>query len=182
MTKLKALASALVVGGAAFLSQSAMAADLSKADTPIDLSGGAAYFGQQYTGHNAGSIFSDRYTFTLTGSSMLTADLSSFSGNAKNGLDITNLSLFNANGLVLKGNQVSTGLVDVWTLASGTLTAGSYYLQIDGSVLSNAAGAYSAGATVTAVPEPATYGMMLGGLALVGAVAARRKSKQDDAA
>ncbi|MYM67388.1 PEPxxWA-CTERM sorting domain-containing protein [Pseudoduganella sp. FT55W] len=30
---------------------------------------------------------------------------------------------------------------------------------------------------VSAVPEPATYGMMLGGLALVGAVARRRKQK-----
>lgn len=182
MTKLKALAGALVVGGAAFLSQSAMAADLSKADTPIDLSGGSAIFGHSFTGNNAGSIFSDRYTFTLTGNNVLTADLSSFSGNAKNGLDITNLSLFNASGLVLKGTQVSTGLVDVWTLASDTLAAGNYFLQIEGSVMSKAAGAYSAGATVTAVPEPATYGMMLGGLALVGAVAARRKSKQDDAA
>lgn len=36
---------------------------------------------------------------------------------------------------------------------------------------------YTGEISVTAVPEPATYGMMLGGLALVGAVA-RRKGKK----
>ncbi|RZT10542.1 PEP-CTERM protein-sorting domain-containing protein [Duganella sp. CF402] len=34
-----------------------------------------------------------------------------------------------------------------------------------------------AASNVSAVPEPATYGMLLGGLALVGAVARRRKQK-----
>lgn len=34
-----------------------------------------------------------------------------------------------------------------------------------------------ASSNVSAVPEPATYGMLLGGLALVGAVARRRKQK-----
>jgi len=182
MTKLKALAGAFVLGSAALLSQSAMAADISNPDAPLDLSSGSDFFGHFVTGNNAGNTFSDRYTFTLTGNSILTSDLSSFSGNAKNGLDITSLGLFNANGLVLKGTQVSTGDIDVWTLASGPLSAGSYFLQISGTVMSKAAGVYSAGATVSAVPEPATYGMMLGGLALVGAVAARRKAKQDDAA
>ncbi|KQQ46334.1 hypothetical protein ASF61_18200 [Duganella sp. Leaf126] len=36
---------------------------------------------------------------------------------------------------------------------------------------------YSADITVTAVPEPETYGMMVGGLALLGFMARRRKAK-----
>lgn len=36
---------------------------------------------------------------------------------------------------------------------------------------------YSADITVTAVPEPETYGMMIGGLALLGFMARRRKAK-----
>ena len=38
-------------------------------------------------------------------------------------------------------------------------------------------GTYSADITVTAVPEPETYGMMVGGLALLGFMARRRKAK-----
>ena len=181
MSKFKALAGAVVMSGAAMLSQSALATDISNADVALNLSSGSDFFGHFLSAHNAGNTFSDRYTFTLAGNSIVTSDLSSFSGTAKNGLDITSLGLFDSNGLVLKGTQVSTGEVDVWTLSSGALTAGNYFLQISGTVVSQAPGVYSAGATVTAVPEPATYGMMLGGLALVGAVA-RRKRKQDDAA
>jgi hypothetical protein len=38
--------------------------------------------------------------------------------------------------------------------------------------------AYDAVSAVSAVPEPATYGMMLGGLGLIGFVARRRKAAQ----
>ena len=62
---------------------------------------------------------------------------------------------------------------------NGLLAAGQYSVSITG--LTGIAGAQY-GATVsalpvTSVPEPETYGMMLGGLALLGA-AARRKAKK----
>jgi hypothetical protein len=37
---------------------------------------------------------------------------------------------------------------------------------------------YSGEVTVSAVPEPATYGMLLAGLGLVGAVARRRSTSR----
>ncbi len=95
---------------------------------------------------------------------------------ASNGLDITGFALYNSGGLVQAGNQLSTGVLDQWSLASGTLAAGDYYLQVSGSVMSQSAGKYYASATVTPVPEPENAAMLLGGLGLL-ALAKRRQSR-----
>jgi len=59
---------------------------------------------------------------------------------------------------------------------NGNLAAGSYTVHIWGkALLKNTQ--YTATVSALPVPEPTTYGMMLGGLALVGAVA-RRKAKK----
>jgi len=178
----KRIASAIAVASAAFMAQGAMAADISHADTALDLTTGADIFGQHFTGNNAANTFAERYTFTLSSASSIFADTFSSSGNEKNGLDILDLSLFNADGLVLKGTQLSTGKTDQWELSSAPLAAGSYFLVVSGTVLSKAAGTYTGSATVSAVPEPATYGMLLGGLGLVGALAGRRQRKSSDVA
>lgn len=61
-----------------------------------------------------------------------------------------------------------------------SLSAGNYGFTVAGHTLqANTAGKYSGNFSleVTPVPEPETYGMLLGGLALLGAVA-RRKAKK----
>ena len=177
----KRIVRAVAFAGAALAAQGALAADVSKPVSALDLTGGSDYFGHAISYNNVANVFSDRYTFTLTDASSIFASAFSSSSTAVNGLDILDLSLFNASGLVLKGSQVLSGQTDQWELRSGALAAGSYFLQVTGTVLSPGAGVYSGGATVSAVPEPATYGMMLGGLALVGAIAARRRKSQDAA-
>ncbi|MES2160432.1 MAG: FxDxF family PEP-CTERM protein [Pseudomonadota bacterium] len=178
MIKVKALAGTIVMTGAAFLSQGAFAADISNPATTLDLSSGAAYVGHLVAGNNEGNTFADKYTFTLAGASTISADVYSHSGLAKNGLDISGLSLYNAGGLLLGGTQLSTGATDQWQLDSSILGAGSYYLLVSGSAMSKSAGSYSSGVTVTAVPEPETYAMLLGGLGLIGAMVSRRQRKQ----
>jgi hypothetical protein len=179
MKTLKTTLTALTLAGAALLSQTASATDISNPVEALTFDAdGAAFFGQLFTGHNAGNTFTDKYTFTLSSLTDLSADVFSYSGNAKNGLDITSLDLFTSGGtLVQHGLQLSTGKTDQWTLSSNGLGASSYYLQVSGSVLSNAAGKYTASAAAipAPVPEPETYAMLLGGLAALGVVARRRK-------
>src|ERR1700739_1893177 len=124
MMTLKTTLTALNLAGAALLSQAVSTADA------------AAFFGQLFTGHNAGNTFNDKYTFSLAGLTNLSADVFSYSGNAANGLDITGLDLYTSTGtLVQHGTQLSTGQTDQWTLSRNGLTASNYYLQISGAVL-----------------------------------------------
>jgi opacity protein-like surface antigen len=51
-----------------------------------------------------------------------------------------------------------------------------FTLELYGSAMAGAT--YSGEVTVSAVPEPATYGMLLAGLGLVGAVARRRSTSR----
>ncbi|NRR32163.1 PEP-CTERM sorting domain-containing protein [Oxalobacteraceae bacterium] len=174
---------AIAMASAAMVSQAAYAGDISTPTTPVELVDGSAFFGQHFNGGHQNDTFADNYSFSLTGSAFVQGDVFSSSGNANNGLNITGLDLFDSNGLVGTGHLVSTGAKDEWQLDStGPLLAGNYYLQVRGSVVSNASGKYNSSVTVSPVPEPATYGMMLGGLALVGAIAARRSKKQVQAA
>lgn len=60
-----------------------------------------------------------------------------------------------------------------------TLTAGSYTLTIAGNADGNFGGSYGLNMSVTPVPEPATYGMLLVGLGLLGFATKRRDASND---
>jgi hypothetical protein len=178
MIKLKHIAAALALTGATL---AAHAADISLAPAAIDLEDGVGLASRLINGNNAGNTFADQYTFSLSGLSNVLADVYSFSGNAKNGLDITGFSLFNAAGtLISSGSQLSSGKTDQWVLDLGKLAADNYYLQVSGSALSQSAGSYTTNLAISSVPEPATYGMLLGGLAVVGLATARRRKQTAD--
>jgi len=179
MTKTKKLAASLALAcAAAFSTQAAYAADVSNPSAAVELAEGAGFFGRLITSGAAGDTFMDQYSFTLSSASDFTASLFSYSPMPGMGLDITGLGLYSTDGtLVLDGSQVANDGIQQWTLTTTGLAAASYYVQVSGNVLSQP-GIYSGSlATVSAVPEPATYGMMLGGLVLVGAIAARRRKQ-----
>jgi hypothetical protein len=179
MTKTKTILAALALVGATAGGSLAHAADISQT-TAASLTGNTAHFGRDLTAYSVGDLFTDRFTFTSGNLSNFVGGVISVSpgaGPAKN-LDITGLSLYNAMGEVVAGTSHGNGAADVWTIKSmGPLTADSYYLQVSGTVLSTNDASYAGHLTLAPVPEPATYGMMLGGLGVLGFLARRRKNQ-----
>ena len=115
----------------------------------------------------SGSGGSDTITFTGAPAGMYEAILSYSSVNVK----ITSASLNGQAPVFLSaGNKASLGTFDI-------VGSAPFTLQLFGTVNGNPAGAaYNGQITISAVPEPETYGMLLGGLGLLGLAARRKKS------
>ncbi|WP_026355272.1 FxDxF family PEP-CTERM protein [Massilia niastensis] len=178
----KSLIAAMVLATASFGSSAVMAQTVI-GDSPqeLNLIDNSAFFGDTFAADNEGNTFADRFTFTVDGTvgQNLDAIISSISRTADVGLDITGLALYGeGDTLITSGTSMATGEIDVWTISSDNLAAGDYYLQVSGSMVSATAGSFGGAVMLAPVPEPETYGMMLGGLGVLGFLARRRKAKQ----
>ncbi|MGB9991158.1 FxDxF family PEP-CTERM protein [Pseudoduganella rhizocola] len=171
MKKLKTALAAIAIAGTAW---SAQAADISTTGS-IALTSGTNYFGRVLDGA-AGDTFTDRWDFASIGTFDLAAGVIAITPGTTDGISIDHFELFNSAGLSLGGTSLSSGMTDVWTLSTTHLVPDSYYLQVSGTLLGDDAASYGGTlTTVTAVPEPETYGMLIGGLGLLGFLARRRK-------
>jgi opacity protein-like surface antigen len=157
----------------------ASAADISAPSAPLTLIGDTAgFFGDAFDAGNSGNTFADRFTFTV-GDVPFNVDaiVASISRSAVTGLDITAFSLYGAaNDPLTTGSPLSSGAIDVWQLTGDVLDPGSYYLQVEGTVLSGGTAAYGGAVQLVPVPEPATLGMLASGLGLLG-LAIRRRAR-----
>lgn len=174
----QAIIATLLLAGAAF---SANAADASHATKPVDLSKNAAKYTASFASGLANATFTDQFSFHVSSTSLLVADVTSTALSASTGLDLTSFAVYSSTGtLLFSGTQKATGIVDNWKLnaSNQVLAAGDYYLQVIGKINSAGAGSLSGNIAlkVVAVPEPETYAMLLAGLGLIGFVARRRKS------
>lgn len=119
--------------------------------------------------HALGGTFID--TFSFTPSVPLSLVDASLITNAFNATQDVNFSSATLNGTALtlspSGGTLETGAL------SPTALSGDLVLTVIGFAGGNAS--YAGTLNVSPVPEPETYGMMLGGLAVLGLIARRRK-------
>ncbi|NVD73954.1 PEP-CTERM sorting domain-containing protein [Duganella sp. BJB488] len=179
MKRIQTVMAALMLTGAAGLPL-AHAADISQGVHTLDLSAGAAVLMHEFGAGNAGNTFSDRYNFTVDGGAALGALVGSLdqASLGLGGAGFDSFKLYNSAGLSLDGARQSApgAAAEVWTLSARHLVPDSYYLLVSGTVRNAAAGNYVGSVAISAVPEPASYGMLLGGAGIVGWLARRRKA------
>jgi hypothetical protein len=178
----KSLIAAFVLASASFGSSAVMAQDVvGNSPQDLELIDNSAFFGDTFEADNEGNTFADRFTFSVDGDVGMNLDaiISSISRSADVGLDITGLALYGEDDtLITNGTMLQSGAIDVWSITANNLAAGDYYLRVSGNLVSDAGASFGGAVMLAPVPEPETYGMMLGGLGVLGFLARRRKAKQ----
>lgn len=181
MKNSKSLFAALVIATASLGSSAVIAQDdITTPPQALNLVGTSAFFGDSFEMDQMDDTFADQFTFSITGlPASFDGIVSSISRTAATGLDITGMTLHNAanGGQLASGSSLHSGAIDVWTLTTDVLALGDYYVQISGTMVSETSGSFGGAVMLAPVPEPATYGMMLAGLGLLGFMARRRNLK-----
>jgi hypothetical protein len=188
--KLKSLVLSALVAGAAFASQGVAAQAIDRTAPLVTAGDGVggfnAHFGDTFTASTVGNTFSDVFTFNIGTPFDTAASVTSSFLNTPQTKDllITGFSLYRYDpstmavlGTAIAGiNETGFGShpTDSWSLSAFGLTGGAYALKVDGRVLGAGGGAFGGDLTISPVPEPQTWAMLVAGLGLVG-MATRRK-------
>lgn len=125
-------------------------------------------------------FFTDTYTFTVPDSALgISANVLEVLNSAGPGYasHITGLT-YSIRDMVNDDKGTYAGGL---TVSRTVLTAGDYTLVVSGTAdgLANGTGTYGVNLSISPVPEPATYGMMLVGLGLLGFASRRRDASND---
>lgn len=114
--------------------------------------------------------FTDTFSFTLPAGFASTTISSSFFTNRRNNIDFTSVTL---NGVDF--DIGSTGNVEFRSLVGAPVMAGLQTITVIGT--SGGTGSYSGTISFSpgAVPEPASWAMLIGGIGMAGAALRRRR-------
>ena len=130
--------------------------------------------GYTFSGFSVAGVIDDYLAFTVTSSELVGTLSGSVKSKAGNSITFTQFDIVDAAHTVLIDGTTTAGVFKAFGDLDGTVGAGSYFLHIAGTSVGSSQ--YAGTLSVSAVPEPETYGMMLAGLGLMGFVASRRKS------
>lgn len=174
------LASGLLLAASLAASASMATASQLNSTNHLNLNNGTADIGNSFSSKTSGHPFLDSFTFKYGGIFALSAAAITTALGSQSGLDITNLTL-SGNGNTYTGVKSVVGNTQYYTLNVSNLTAGNYTLAVAGTVTGSRGGSFGGNISVAAVPEASTVAMMLGGLAVVGFGAWRRRRSGGDA-
>lgn len=188
--KLQSLVLSALFAGAAFASQGAAAQAIDRTVPLVTVGDGVggfnAHFGDTFTASTFGNTFTDVFTFNVSTPFDAAASVTSSYLNTPQTKDllITGLSLYRYDpgtmailGTAIAGvNETGFGShpTDSWSLSAYGLSSGYYALQVNGQVLGAGGGAFGGDLTVSPVPEPQSWAMLLAGMGMLG-MAAHRK-------
>jgi hypothetical protein len=181
-----------LLAGAAFAAQVAGAATIDRTAPVVAVDDGVggfnAHVGDTFAASTVNATFTDVFTFTVGRPFDVAASLTSsyLDTPLTKDVTITSLSLYRYDPATLA--QLGTAIAgvdetgfgshptDAWSLAGYGLSGGAYALRIDGRVRGAGGGAFGGDLTVSPVPEPQAWGMLLAGLGIcVGGGLARRR-------
>jgi hypothetical protein len=188
--KLKSLVLSALFAGAAFASQGAAAQAIDRSVPLVTVGDGVggfnAHFGDTFAASTVGNTFTDLFTFNISTPFDAAASVTSSYLNTPQSKDllITGFSLYRYDpgtmailGTAIAGvNETGFGShpTDSWSLSAYGLSSGYYALQVNGQVLGAGGGAFGGDLTVSPVPEPQSWAMLLAGMGMLG-MAAHRK-------
>jgi len=173
------LISSVLVAAAFAAPFAANAADIERSQA-LSFIDGSTGFSDGFGASAYKKSFVDSFTFTVGSTFDVTSAVISIKSGNSLGLNINGLTLTSSNGQTYAGTAIASPVPGVtsWMLSTDGLLAGNYTLNVIGSVIGKNGGSFGGNVNITsAVPEASTYALMLSGIALVGGIAYRRKSK-----
>jgi hypothetical protein len=147
----------------------------------LNVSTGSAHFGATVNDNKpAGALFTHIFKFSTVGSyiangATITTRLGA--NNRASDIDFTSIKLDGFSYTQLTNDLTGFG-TETWALAPTLLSSGLHTLTVKGKEYSTlrVAASYAGTLNIAAVPEPATWAMMLVGFGLVSGAARRRRS------
>ena len=179
--QMKAIISAV---GLAVAASTAMADDQQFDFGNVGDSLGGTYFDSSFVTHAVGS-FMDILRFSLSNDPIpawnglgTIADQPKVDGSNIIGLSAMIFTDPGADGVSADDMMFANLGTGDYLTGGGVLPEGAYYFKISGEATGPSPSAYTYTASVSPVPEPGSYAMMLAGLGLMGLIATRRNSRQ----
>ncbi len=125
--------------------------------------------------NTGGNTFSNVFTITLARAGTLSADIATTAVNKATNINFGSVTITGPSFAVAKGYQfISGGASEYRALSAIDVAAGVYTILVSGTTGSTSS--FSGSFAFAAVPEPATWALMIFGMGMTGVALRRRRN------